>query len=143
MCQRCHRSATWTACGAGLGLALAVRDLRDFKAPVSTEQTGGVRNARAFGFVLARASAGLADGGRPSPCGGLQRAADESDDEFRPAPGGTVAGLPADYELATGETDEADADIADLGQGVPVPWGCAVVSRRRRGVGRSSGCCRT
>ncbi|MFF4579813.1 DinB family protein [Streptomyces sp. NPDC001389] len=56
--------------------------------------------------------------------GALQRAADESDDdEFRPAPGETLAGLPADYELATGETDEAVAGIADLGQGVPVPRG--------------------
>ncbi|WP_328946803.1 DinB family protein [Streptomyces sp. NBC_00250] len=40
--------------------------------------------------------------------GALQRAADESDDdEFQPAPGETLAGLSADYELATGETDEA------------------------------------
>ncbi|MFD7260604.1 hypothetical protein [Streptomyces sp. NPDC059874] len=44
--------------------------------------------------------------------GALQRAADESeDDEFRLAPGETLAGLPADYEPATGETDEAVADI--------------------------------
>ncbi|WP_405624915.1 DinB family protein [Streptomyces sp. NBC_00016] len=56
--------------------------------------------------------------------GALQRAADESDDnEFRPSPGETLAGLPADYELATGETDEAVAGIADLGQSVPVPRG--------------------
>ncbi|MFJ1811317.1 MULTISPECIES: DUF664 domain-containing protein [unclassified Streptomyces] len=55
--------------------------------------------------------------------GVLQRVADESDDdEFRPAPGETLAGL-LDYKLATGETDEAVAGIPDLGQGVPVPRG--------------------
>jgi hypothetical protein len=53
-----------------------------------------------------------------------QRAADESDAaEFLPAPGETLAGLLADYELATAETDAAVAGIADLGQGVPVPRG--------------------
>ena len=53
-----------------------------------------------------------------------QRAADESDaDEFLPAPGETLAGLLADYERATAETDEAVAGIADLGRGVPVPRG--------------------
>ncbi|WP_329494519.1 DinB family protein [Kitasatospora herbaricolor] len=53
-----------------------------------------------------------------------QRAADESDaPEFLPAPGETLAGLLADYELATAETDAAVAGIADLGQGVPVPRG--------------------
>ncbi|MFB6841221.1 DinB family protein [Streptomyces sp. NPDC056361] len=55
---------------------------------------------------------------------GPQRAADESDaDEFRLAPGETLAGVLDQYEAAIRETDEVVAGIADLGRPVPVPQG--------------------
>jgi len=46
-----------------LGLALAtVRDLREFRDPVSAEELEQFETDVLAGFVLARASAGLADG---------------------------------------------------------------------------------
>ncbi|MCX4766953.1 hypothetical protein OG562_39510 [Streptomyces sp. NBC_01275] len=47
----------------GLGLALAaVHDLREFRGPVSAEELEQFETDVLAGFVLARASAGLADG---------------------------------------------------------------------------------
>jgi hypothetical protein len=78
---------------------------------------GSHRAHHAFG----NAAIGQRSSPAPPTSGALQRAADESDDdEFRPAPDETLSGLLADYELATGETDEA---VAGIGQGVRVPRG--------------------
>ncbi|MFJ7592218.1 hypothetical protein ACIQZO_33610 [Streptomyces sp. NPDC097617] len=45
-----------------MALAAAVRDLREFRDPVSAEELEQFETAVLAGFVLARASAGLADG---------------------------------------------------------------------------------
>ncbi|MFJ9380941.1 hypothetical protein [Streptomyces sp. NPDC101455] len=58
----------------GLGLALAaVRDLREFRAPASTEELEAFETVVLAGFVLARASAGLADGTIRGDVGNLEQ----------------------------------------------------------------------
>ncbi|MCY0924378.1 MULTISPECIES: tyrosine-type recombinase/integrase [unclassified Streptomyces] len=58
----------------GLGLALAaVRDLREFRAPTSTEELEAFETDVLAGFVLARASAGLADGTIRGDVGNLEQ----------------------------------------------------------------------
>ncbi|MFI5987666.1 tyrosine-type recombinase/integrase [Streptomyces sp. NPDC051555] len=58
----------------GLGLALAaVRDLREFRAPASTEELEAFETDVLAGFVLARASAGLADGTIRGDVGNLEQ----------------------------------------------------------------------